>query len=366
MPGRALTVALLLTTALATPSVAAPPPQQALSSAAHPVSWSGTLATPDPFGCGGPVSRGCDTTNLTVKAAKGSWITVSTDDPNGYLLVRRGADYVASGGEHLSTSSTATPTATVTFQQVTSGRVTYAVGVSSIPATAVTPITYTATARLAGRAFDREGECGATTGAEHLRDPDDGRVLPLSVRLVAEPKDTAAVRRAGTGLIEIYGRVGIAVTVSYDFVVLKPLGNDTYAYEQIRRRYGGIRPRGVDVVHVLTDQFPGGYADCIGGIAYPEKAFSVGNVHYTVQGTVPVDQVPAAMVAGHEIGHLLGAQHQQVNCAEALPQQAAKPASDGWVGPCTLMGPAALNDSETFSTLERTTVRAYARRFAGR
>jgi hypothetical protein len=117
-------------------------------------------------------------------------------------------------------------------------------------------------------------------------------------------------------------------------------------------------------VHVMTDLFSGGYADCLGGVAYPEKAFSVGNVHYTVQGTAPVDKVPAGMVAAHEIGHLLGAQHQQVNCAEALPQELAQPATDGWVGPCTLMGPAALNDSETFSTLERATVRAFARRYA--
>jgi len=155
------------------------------------------------------------------------------------------------------------------------------------------------------------------------------------------------------------------VKVSYDFFRIVEDGTK-YPFEQVRRHYGGVRPPGVDVVDVMTDLFAGGDADCIGGIAYAEKAFAVSNVHYTVQGAVPVDQVPAGMVAAHEIGHLLGAQHQQVSCTEALPQEVATPATDGWAGPCTLMGPAALQDSETFSTLERNTIRAFVRAYAGR
>jgi hypothetical protein len=75
--------------------------------------------------------------------------------------------------------------------------------------------------------------------------------------------------------------------------------------------------------------------------------------------------VPAALLAAHEIGHLLGAQHEQVNCVEAIPQEIAQPAPDGYFGPCTVMGPYALQDSEMFSTLERNTVRSYADAYAG-
>ncbi len=74
--------------------------------------------------------------------------------------------------------------------------------------------------------------------------------------------------------------------------------------------------------------------------------------------------MPGAVVAAHEIGHLLGAQHQQSNCLEALPQQALQRPTDGWIGPCTVMSPAALQASETFSTLERSTIRSFVRRYA--
>ena len=46
------------------------------------------------------------------------------------------------------------------------------------------------------------------------------------------------------------------------------------------------------------------------------------------------------MLVAHEIGHLLGAQHNQSNCAEAAPQQAAQPAADGSFGPCRKVVPA--------------------------
>jgi hypothetical protein len=328
--------------------------------------WNGKLDAPAPLGCRN-ASLGCDRHTFVVAATRGTWITVSIDVQDASLRVTTSSgQLVGGGGEQFDLSTENTPNPVTTFQQVSTGRVTYDVRVGDLAASAATPTAYRGHVQLAGRAFDRAGDCGPTSGVEHLRDADDGRPTPaVRVRLVADPRDAATVRAAGRTITEIYARINVPVKVSYDFFRIVEDGTN-YPYEQIRKHYGGVRPAGVDVVVVMTDLFAGGQAACGGGIAYAEKAFAVSNVHYTVQGTLPVTQVPAGMVAAHEIGHLLGAQHQQANCAEALPQEIAKPATDGWVGPCTLMGPAALQDSETFSTLERNTIRAFARAYAGR
>lgn len=340
--------------------------QNTLSAKHRTVHWSGTLTGSAPLGCNN-ANLGCDRYSFVVAAPRGAWVTVSVDAPDANLRVTTSSgELVGNGGAQSDPNPDNTSEPTTTFQQVSTGRVTYDVLVGQVIGTPANPTSYRGTAELAGHAFDRAGDCGATSGLEHVRDEDNGRPTPpLRVRLVADPHDATAVRVAGKTVAEIYARINVPVKVSYDFFHLADEGT-VLPYEQVRRHYGGTRPPGVDVVDVITDLYAGGVADCIGGIAYPEKAFAVSNLHYTVQGTLPVDEVPAGMVAAHEIGHLLGAQHQQVSCAEALPQELASPASDGWIGPCTLMGPAALQDSETFSTLEKATIRAFARSYAGR
>jgi hypothetical protein len=367
LPSRRLSglLAVGLLAVLPAPGQAANSPGT-VSSRTPVVHWKGTFDQPAVLGCRDATNVGCDVTDVTVVAPKGSWITISLDDQYGTLSVTADGRLMGSGGTAIGdlTNPDAKPTPTTTFQHIAAGRVTYQVAAGEQSGSTAGPIPYTGTAKLAGKGFDRAGDCGITPGIEHLSDGADGRTRPIAVRLVADPKDAPTVRQAGRTITEIYARIGVPVVVSYDFRAIPPYR--AYPYEGIQAAYGGARPPGIDVVHVMTDDFAGGFADCIGGVAYAEKAFSVGNVHYTVQGTVPVTQVPAGMVAAHEIGHLLGAQHQQYNCGEAIPQQVQQPASDGWVGPCTLMSPTALNASETFSTLERNTIRYFVEKYAGK
>jgi hypothetical protein len=114
--------------------------------------------------------------------------------------------------------------------------------------------------------------------------------------------------------------------------------------EQATARFGGGRPKGVDLVYAFTSKnmtggsfgdAVAGQADCIGGVAYPDRAFAVGEIlgEYT------------ADIAGHEIGHLMGAHHHYANCGERI---------------CTLM----FNDvgltSLGFSSLNGAIVRGHA------
>lgn len=358
---------VLLGGALAASAVVAPGSAAAsLTLQREPVRWTGELSRPDLTGCD-RLSQ-CDEHALTVVAPKGTWVTVRISDDNDYVAVRHDGFTIGSNGSPGPLSTRSAPTEVTrpvtTFQQVASGRVTYQVLVGGV-ATPAGPSAYSGVASFAGKAFDRQGDCGlADPGVAAVTAPDDGRALHLSVRFVADPRNAEVMRQAARALVETYARIGVVVRTSFDVMALKDDG--TYPFVQVRRKYGGVRPHGVDVVHVLSDDFAGGYAECIGGIAYPERGFSNGSAHYELNGDVPVDRVPAGMIAAHEIGHQLGAHHEMVSCVEAAPQQARQPASDGWVGACTVMGPLALQDSETFSAVERATVRGFVRRWAGR
>jgi hypothetical protein len=350
-----LATALACSALLTATAGAGAPPERALRPGAPPVTWSGTLSFPDPGGCGDVTSRGCDTTPVVIDAPSGAWITVSVNDSGTYVRVTHDGRTVGNAGTHVGTAPSATgrATPTTTFRHVRSGRATYVVGVSHGAAHETSKISYTATARLAGTAYDREGDCGVTPGLTTSSAEGD-RTLPLSVRLVSAAADKAAVREAGQGLVEIYAAIGIRARVSYDTVAVPAgEGDSQRLIDVVRRRYGGVRPRGVDVVHLLTDNFSGGYALCIGGVAYPEYAFSVGGIHYAASGVVPVSTVEAAVVTAHEIGHLLGAQHQQSNCVEAAPS-----------GACTVMFPAAAGATRTFATIERHTIREFTAAYA--
>jgi hypothetical protein len=113
----------------------------------------------------------------------------------------------------------------------------------------------------------------------------------------------------------------------------------------------GGRPAGVDLVYTFTGKnMTGGLlgdgvagkVDCVGGVAHPDNAFGVGEVSYDSE----------AVIAGHEMGHLLGAHHHYANCAER--------GSEVEVELCTIM----INDiffaSLRFSSINAALVRGHA------
>lgn len=138
-----------------------------------------------------------------------------------------------------------------------------------------------------------------------------------------------------------------------------------------RDELGGARPEGIDVVYVMTakDLYLGagdadiaGWADCIGGVRYPKRAFAVGEtpspfnslgLNYYLDAT--------AKVLAHEIGHLLGAHHQYANCAQGAGGEDVtrmEPAV------CTLMFAYLDLQSLHFGVIEDAVIRGHAEDYA--
>ncbi|HYH59155.1 MAG TPA: zinc-dependent metalloprotease family protein [Thermoleophilaceae bacterium] len=141
--------------------------------------------------------------------------------------------------------------------------------------------------------------------------------------------------------------------------------------QQSKSAMGGARPAGTDVVYTLTSKdiqaggqaAVAGLADCIGGVAFPDRAFAVGEVldpdggnllGVTLMGNL------TAKVFAHEIGHLMGAHHHYANCAEGVPSDPNEVAT-----PCTLMFNDVGFSSLVFSTLNHLVVRGHSEAYTG-
>ena len=134
---------------------------------------------------------------------------------------------------------------------------------------------------------------------------------------------------------------------------------------------GGARPEGSDVVYVLTskdvyledfDDGILGWAECIGGVRYPNRAFAAGEMPttFTTAGlNFYLDA--AAKVLGHEIGHLLGAHHEYGNCVQGIGTDDVtnrEPAA------CTLMFGYVDFQSLDFGALDGAVIRGHAEDYA--
>ena len=108
----------------------------------------------------------------------------------------------------------------------------------------------------------------------------------------------------------------------------------------------------------LARQAYAAMADCIGGVAYADRAFAVGEFTPIAQTSLVLYALGthfAAKTFAHEVGHLMGAHHHYANCAEAaVPGDA----------PCTLMFNFVDIQKLQFSTLNSLVVRGHAQLYA--
>lgn len=195
-------------------------------------------------------------------------------------------------------------------------------------------------------------------------------ILPLEARVLSEAGDLATVKRYMKVTKDAFARIGISLKLRYQTVVPPEewfagsgLGDgptQPEILEFMKATFGGQRPPGVDVVYFMTRAWAGGFSDCIGGIRFADRAFAFGSIDYATEGLLPSPTTNEGVIAAHEIGHLLGAQHHYANCVEAQPSGALR----GDTNPCTTMWPVAAQASSTFGLLERSFIRRYTAEYA--
>jgi hypothetical protein len=168
-----------------------------------------------------------------------------------------------------------------------------------------------------------------------------------------------------------YSPLGINLVPSFESVNFSGTDADGLI-SQAKARFGGERPAGADVVYVLTskdielggDTAVAGLADCIGGVAFDDSAFAVGEnfspEDASAIGPLFLARNLSAKVAAHEIGHLMGGHHHYANCAEGLLAESLT----SELSPCTLMFNAVDLASINFATANGLVVRGHAEAYA--
>ena len=174
-----------------------------------------------------------------------------------------------------------------------------------------------------------------------------------------------------------YGPLGLRLAPSFEGVSLGSDGTPEDGEDaqgliaQAKNHFGGQRPAGADLVYVLTAKdvsalgqtAVAGMADCIGGVAFADRAFAVGE---DVDARIPSFDIGlrfladlSAKTAAHEIGHLFGGHHHYANCAEGTPSAAERE-----FAPCTLMFNDLSLQALRFGALEGVTVAGHAQCYA--
>ena len=262
--------------------------------------------------------------------------------------------------------------------------------VTAVAVVALTCIPLAADAALVDTSgsVDPERDCTEAVPAAIDTEVQATEVVGLNVLVLLDGISQARAREVMTRAEDAYSPAGIDVRPVYRKITIPadehietpeyPEGNETIdfviAFERVKAALGGRRPAGFDLVHLLTDKdiyqkgvagtAVAGVADCVGGVRFPERAFSMSeaNPKSTYEDMV-ADM--GAKVAAHEIGHLLGGQHHHSDCltGDRQPNPSGRPAM------CTLMSP---GTAMTFSMqainmnpVESRVMRGHVTQFAG-
>ena len=203
-----------------------------------------------------------------------------------------------------------------------------------------------------------------------------GTVVDVDVTVLLDNIPRAVAVKYMTEVARIYEPLGIRIRSAYRVVRFTTLpddaGKDGVAslIEQARSLYGGQRPAGVEIVHVLTShKYGGGTADCIGGVRFPERGFSAAQATWEfpeMLAPVPVRTVTeaSALLHAHEIGHNLGGHHHYANCVQGVSPGDVMPPQ---LSHCTIMatyGSSPWMQSTEFDSVNAAIIRGHALRYA--
>lgn len=228
-----------------------------------------------------------------------------------------------------------------------------------------------------GPRTDEEQDCNEFVPAEPERSvegvTDDGRMLSVSVLTILDDVPLVVGQEAMATAAGAYREWNIDLEVSYSETSFAPEeideGRPAISTEALvaasKSWVGGSRPAGIDIVYTISSKLltdAAGFADCIGGVRWADRAFAVGEVadelnlglNFYVDGT--------GKIAAHEIGHLLGAHHHYANCVEGATTDIVRDLNPA---PCTVMFNYSDFQSAHFGTLEATVIRGHVLAFAG-
>lgn len=226
---------------------------------------------------------------------------------------------------------------------------------------------------VAPERFDDEEECLEATPAAYAV-PGASDELTLEVLVLLDGPTLEQGRKVMDRAADAYTPLGIELRPHYEEVDFVPenvtADRESSHYRRLvqdaKDHTVGVRPPDVDLVYVMTSkdiEGAAGFADCIGGVRYPNRAYSVGEFHeqevLSVGLNFYVDR--NAETVSHELGHLMGAHHHYANCAQGV---GADDVTNREPAPCTLMFNFLDFTSINFSAINSAVVTGHAEQFA--